>query len=310
MNKKLSAVIISATLLIPTTAHAALKSEVSITKPSVAIIDTGLDTSLPIFSGRIAQEVCILDWNTCPNGKNFMEGTGASVIPAKFINTNGFDHGTQMASVLMGSNKDINIVFIRIIGNTDTGARQIVTELAVVNALNWAYKNKDKYNIQAVTMAQGNHNLLPGTDYCPKTVNTQNQIKNLLSVGIPTFLPAGNVRDYKRIDWPACINESVSVGASTDYDEIPIWSNVDTNKTDFYALGQWEVTLPGNTIKNAVGTSISVQVAAAQWLEIKKNKPSLSYQQIYDLVSKTSLTIPNPTGLTGKLINTKAAING
>lgn len=310
MNKKLSAVIISATLLIPTTAHAALKSEVSITKPSVAIIDTGLDTSLPIFSGRIAQEVCILDWNTCPNGKNFMEGTGASVIPAKFINTNGFDHGTQMASVLMGSNKDINIVFIRIIGNTATGSRQIVTELAIVNALNWAYKNKDKYNIQAVTMAQGNHNLLPGTDYCPKTVNTQNQIKNLLSVGIPTFLPAGNVRDYKRIDWPACINESVSVGASTDYDEIPIWSNVDTNKTDFYALGQWEVTIPGNKTKNAVGTSISVQVAAAQWLEIKKNKPSLSYQQIYDLVSKTSLAIPNPTGLTGKLINTKAAING
>jgi len=310
MNKKISAAFIAAILIIPTTANAALKTEVNVSKPTVVVIDTGLDTSIPMFSGRIAQEVCILDWNTCPNGKNFMEGPGASVIPSKFINKNGFDHGTQMTSILLGNNSDINVVFIRIVGNTATGSRQIITELPIVNALNWAFNNKDKYNVQAVTMSQGNHNLFPGKDYCPKTVSTQNQIKRLISVGIPTFLPAGNGRDYKRIDWPACIDDSVSIGAATDYDEIPIWANVDVLKTDFYALGQWDATIPGNEIKSAVGSSVSVQIAAAKWLEIKKNKPSLSYSDIYDLMSKTSTVIANPTGLTGKLMNVTAALNG
>ena len=130
MNKKLIAALIAITLAVPTTAQAAgLQNRIDST-PSVAILDTGIDTSLPAFQGKIVQEVCILEWTTCPNGKSFMEGPGSASMPLALITKNGFDHGTFMTSVFVKTNPNVNIVFIKIIGNTATGARQNAGEAA------------------------------------------------------------------------------------------------------------------------------------------------------------------------------------
>lgn len=300
---------LATTVSLPATANAALKST-TLQTPTIAILDTALDTSIPAFQGRIAHEVCILEWNSCPNGQAFMEGTGSAVLPASVISKNGFDHGTQMVSAFLKNNSNANVVFVRIIGNSPQGSRQIANERTFINALDWVFKNKERFNIQAVSMSQSHHNLMPGANYCPATTTTESKIKEFVAAQIPVFFPAGNQRDYKRISWPACINDSISVGASTDYDEMPIWTNADINKTDFYALGIMSLTAPGNRSVNAVGTSISTQVAAAQWLTIKGAKPTLSYQQLYDLVLKTSKPIIGPRGLTGKMINLSGALNG
>ena len=227
MNKKLLVILLSTLLISP--AFVA-KAEPQAT---VAVLDTALDTSLPQFKDKIIYEACVLEWNSCANGKNFMEGPGSASMPLSQMQNNGFSHGTQMVDALLKTNPNAKIVFVRIIGATSNGTRQIANEKTFVNALDWVFNNKDKFNIQAVSMSQGHHNLALTSDYCPKTISTQSRIKNLVNAGIPVFLPAGNTRDYARIDWPACINESISVGASTDYEEIPIWSNVDINKTDY-----------------------------------------------------------------------------
>ena len=94
MNKKIITAILALIITLPATANS-----VEPTKPyTLAVLDTALDTSLPIFSGKIVHEVCILDWNSCPNGKSFMEGPGAASLPLNIISNNGFDHGTQMVS--------------------------------------------------------------------------------------------------------------------------------------------------------------------------------------------------------------------
>ena len=72
MNKKLITALIAITLAVPTTAHAAGIQNRTGSTPAVAILDTAIDTSLPAFQGKIIQEVCILEWTTCPNGKSFM----------------------------------------------------------------------------------------------------------------------------------------------------------------------------------------------------------------------------------------------
>lgn len=313
MNKKLLAVLTSILVIIPTTSQAAnkaIKLRNTTVAPSIAIIDTALDTSLPLFAGKIAYEVCILDWNSCPNGTNFMEGTGAAVLPFNIISKNGFDHGTQMASAAIQTNPDMNIVFVRIIGNTASGLRQNTSEKALVSALNWVYNNRDKFNIQAVSMSQSNHNLLAGTDYCPKTVDTINSVNNLLSVDIPSFFPTGNARDYARIDWPACISSSVAVGATDQYNAVAIYGNYDPLLTDFFALGTMKVYLPGNTTANAAGTSVATAVAASSYIKIKAAKPGLNYQQLRDLISKTAKPTSNSKVKSGLLINIGAAING
>jgi hypothetical protein len=307
MNKKLIIALLATSLLIPVSAHAADPAPAP--APAIAVLDTAIDDTLSIFQGKIVDEVCIIDWTTCPNGKNFMEGQGAAYMPPNLIKLNGFEHGTQMTSIVLAKNPNVKIVFIKIIGNTATGQRQISFESAVYNALNWVYANKDKWNIQAVTMSQGHHNLgAAGTDYCPKTPTTKASVQKLMSVGIPTFFPAGNGRDYQRLDWPACIDESISVGAVDQVGDITSYSNFDSSKLDFLALGNLTATLPGGTVVNVAGTSASTAVAAAQWVLVKQSKPSLSYADEYSLLTSKAVVATGRQGSAKKLIDLGASL--
>lgn len=230
-------------------------------------------------------------------------------MPANLITLNGFDHGTFMASVFVATNPNVNIVFIKIIGNTATGARQNAGEASVYNALNWVKANASKYNIQAVTMSQGMHNLgAAGTDYCPKTPTTQQSIKDLIAIGIPTFFPSGNGRDYTRIDWPACIDESISVGYVDQQNEISANSNNDTSKLDFFAPGFFTIAGPGNVSKNISGSSAAIQVAGAQWIKLKTAKPTYTYDQLLTALRSTASSTIGRQGTFTKLININAAI--
>lgn len=310
MNKKLITALIVITLSVPTTAHSGgLKNRLD-SVPAVAILDTAIDTSLPAFKGKIVQEVCILEWTTCPNGTSFMEGPGAASMPSHLITKNGFDHGTLMTSVFVKTNPNVNIVFIKIIGNNSSGLRQNAGEASVYNALNWVKSNASKYNIQAVTMSQGMHNLgAAGTDYCPKTPTTQQSVKDLIAIGIPTFFPSGNGRDYLRIDWPACIDESISVGHVDQQNEISTSSNNDTAKLDFFALGFFTIAGPGNVSKNISGSSAAIQVAGAQWISLKAAKPSYTYEQLLTALRSTSSSTVGRQGTFKKLININAALS-
>ena len=208
MNKKLLSVLTVILITITTTNATALVKNTSTLKststiPTLAILDTALDTTIPEIKARLIGEVCILDWPSCPNGTTFMEGENASLLPKEILSNREFNHGTQMFSSAMQSNPNMNILFVRIIGNTARGDRQITTARAIPNALNWVYNNKDKYNIQGVSLSQGHHNLLSRTDYCPVNVGLIDAITKLYSVNIPTFFAAGNGRDYKKIDWPS-----------------------------------------------------------------------------------------------------------
>lgn len=311
MNKKLITALVAITLAVTTiSANAASLQNKTVAQPTIAILDTALDTSLPIFKDRILFEACVTQFSTCPNGMAEMEGTNSATMPAQFISKNGFDHGTQMASLAVVANPNVKIVFVRIIGSNPNGTRQVAGEPTVINALDWVYRNKDRFNIQAVSMSQGHHNLgAAGTDYCPKTPITEGKIKSLADAGVPVFFPAGNNRDYVRIDWPACIKSSIAVGAVMPTNEVAIYSNFDLNLIDFFALGTTRATAPGGKTVNVGGTSAATVIAATQWATIKSAKPTLTYSQIYDLISSTSIPTKNSRVSGGKLINLSGAIS-
>jgi hypothetical protein len=303
MNKKLTtaliAIVASLTLAVPTASSAEQLTQT----PTLAILDTALDTSLPIFQGKIAQEVCILDWKSCPNGTNFQEGVGSSVIPLNIMSSKDFNHGTQMATAALKTNPNMKIVFIRIIGNTPAGARQTSGVQTVINALDWVIKNKDKYNIQAVSMSQGHHNLLPGLNYCPNNNKLPAYVSSLKLTGVPFFTAAGNGRDYKRIDWPSCIQDTISVGATDQIGEIASYSNNDDILLDFFANGSMPVYIPGGKEINAAGTSVSAQVAAAQWVSAKQKNSSYTFDSLIKMFNDTALVTKGRQGTFKKLIN-------
>jgi len=308
MNKKILLGLIALTLAIPSTSHANVKNR-TISVPTLAILDTGLDTSVPSIKDKLIYEVCILEWTTCPNGQSFMEGPGAASIPLQSITKNGFSHGTQMTSAAVSTNSNMNIVFVRIIGQNINGDRQITSEKTIYNALNWVYANKDKFNIQAVSLSQGSHVLGSSANYCPSTPETQKSINNLLLSGIPTFTAVGNNSDYKRIDWPSCIPEAVAVGAGSK-NGIETYNNYDPALLDFYSQGQMRVALPGNGLGWASGSSIAVQTAAANWIAIKQINPTYTVKQLSDLISSKSKVIKMGKRFpqTGKLFDLKSIL--
>jgi hypothetical protein len=309
MNKKIITALVALTLVLPTTAHAALKNQTIDSSPALAIIDTAVDTSIPEFAGKIVYEVCFIEWSTCPNGKTFMEGPGSAGMPLNFMQKNGFNHGTQMVSSALQTNPNMNVVFIRIVGNTVNGSRQTVSEQVVVSALQWVYNNKQKFNIQALSMSQGTSNFLSGANYCPNTPNTSSAITLLKNNGVPSFFPVGNSKNYKRIDWPSCIPDSIAISSTMPGDAIATYANFDPNLTDFFALGSLSVKNPGNSAVNGAGTSIAAQVAAAAWVGVKTKNPSMSYQEVYDLFSSKS-TMSQGRGAFGKVLDTWALLNG
>ena len=300
------------TLAIPTiSANAASLQNKNVAQPTIAILDTALDTSLPIFKDKILFEACVTQWSSCPNGLSEMEGTNSSTLKPEWISKNGFDHGTQIASIAVATNPNVKIVFVRIIGTSSTGLRQSTSEATVYNALDWVIRNKDKFNIQAVSMSQGHSaGRNPDPNYCPSTPITEGKINQLMTAGVPVFFPTGNARNYSKIDWPACIPSSVAIGATMPAETIAIYSNHDPLLTDFFALGQVKATNPGGRVVNVGGTSAATVIAATQWATIKASKPHLTYSQIYDLISAKSKTITMGKRFpqTGKLFELKSAL--
>jgi hypothetical protein len=310
MNKKLIMALVATLIVLPLSAKSA---EANTTQaPTIAIIDTALDTSLSLFKDRIAYEVCIVEFDVCPNGKPIMEGPGSAVIPADLMQKLKLEHGTQMASLAVKTNMTVKIVFIRIQGiDSRTKLAKPRGNKTVDMALDWIIANQSKFNIQAVSMSQSAYNVTrptfpfymtaAGTDYCPKYPATDQKVNQLVSMGVPSFFPTGNNADQSRIAWPACIPSSIAIGAVYDYGSVAEYSNRDNKLVDFYAQGNNMALGPNNQLTGTNGTSGATVIAATSWATIKSIKPGLTYTQIYDLIGSTSK--PSNALVAGKVVS-------
>lgn len=325
MNKKITSALVAVLLAVPATAQANLKNRTVGSAPTLAVIDTAINSNDPIFNGKVVHEVCILavSVNNCANGKNYMEGPGAALVPNNVLYSNkylpglGFDHGTVITNSAITSNSNMNIVFIRIVEYKADGTRGITGTDVVINAINWIINNKDKFNIKAVNMSQGHSRLLSGPNYCPKVPELELSINNLSSQGLPIFFPTGNGFNPSKIDFPACIPSAIAVGATevsdrglpTEKSVVASFSNNDNSLTDFFDNGFIDMNLNGKQSR-LKGTSISSARSAAGWVMLSSLKPNLKYNEIYDLLVKTSKSANNSRVKTSRVINIQGAING
>jgi hypothetical protein len=118
-------------------------------------------------------------------------------------------------------------------------------------------------------MSQGHHNLSSLSDYCPRSFMVEGVINKLYSQQVPIFLPAGNRGDKSRIDWPACLPLTFGIGALDQSRSIASYTNLDKNLIDYFELGNLRVLDANGTERNSEGTSISAQIAAAKWMQIR-----------------------------------------
>ena len=277
-------------------------------EPTLVIVDTGIDPTLPIFQGRLIYEVCILDWYLCPNGRTFQEGLGSATLKGSVANLNGFEHGTEMASIAVMRYPQLKFIFVRIVANNNSGNRLATSNDNVGRVLDWVQLNREKFNIRAVAMSQGSHQLLTDRKYCPSVPSVQKLVTRLKLDGVALFFPAGNQGDKKRIDWPACIPDSIAIGAINEKDEIPAYSNMDFAVVDMYALGNTSALVPGGRSITTSGTSISTQIAAVQWIQFVAKHPEATYSATFQALRTSGKLVFDAEYRFGRKIDLDAAL--
>ena len=259
-------------------------------KPAIAIIDTAVDTSKV---KNVVYEVCILYEIRCPNKNSFMEGPGAASLPAAQLYKNGFEHGTIMSLIASAVNKDMNIVFIRVVSMTNTGRQGYYDDKLVDQALKWVAANKTKFNIVAVSASVGSHQLKSMPNYCPINTSLRDTIISLQNIGVATIFAAGNNYDIDRVDYPACISEAIAVGSTGEQGNVELYSNGGKD-IDFYALGTYNTS-----VKRAMGTSAATAALAGYWAKSYKG----NYQATYDYLKSIAKPAENTKVKTNLFVN-------
>lgn len=252
----------------------------------LAIIDTGVDMSVPSIKNAIAYEVCISNYKSCPNGANLQEGAGSATITPSMLTNDAWSHGTYVASAAIQTDPTIKIVEIRCASLIQTNGFINCNENMLTTALNWVLSNKTKYNIGAVASPLGFV-----TSTCPTTVPYFDPITKLNAQGIATIFPTGNLFSIKEIQSPACLPGSIAVTAIDDKGIIPSFANY-SPRVDFASLGVMSLIGPANKVATKSGTSLSIATFGAGWLKVL-NQKNLSYTDQYKLIKNTSNNATN-----------------
>jgi hypothetical protein len=288
-------------LLIIILVLAGLSSPAQASTPTVAIIDVGFNTTS--FANNVVHEVCIVSVALCPNGTRLQEGTGAATVAANSLPA--FAHGTTMLSILTSVNPDAKVVLIRILGLNTNGRAGAYTIDDITTALRWVVTNGSKFNIKAVSISQGRVN-----GACRATPDLVNNIKTLTAANVAVIASTGNESNRINMAVPACIQETISVGATDNPEvkntgkgwdvsatpKVALYSNGSAS-TDFYTNGRFFHTAMNGTRQFSVGTSNATAAFAGMWM--KNLRPTIA--ETYDSFVSTATSTSNQW-LTGRYV--------
>ena len=271
-------------------------------EPSIALIDVGFNTE--VFKSNIIYEVCTIEYTTCSNKKNFMEGPGAASFgPSKNA---AASHGTQMLSIIVKVNPSAKVIPIRITGLTDAGNPYIYSLDAVKSSLDWIIANRVKFNISVVSLAQGKI-----FANCAMPKGMAEDLALLKANNVQVVVAAGNDSNRTTMMAPACSPDVISVGATDNPDPgskglawdkkakpyIARYSNGNSS-TSVYANARWYVTNLDGTTKFMVGTS-NAEASVASWILLHKGA---DWNATFQNLNTAATGIASNEWLTGKFL--------
>ncbi len=185
---------------------------------SVAVLDTGIDSSHPDLSDDVVAERCFCDDSPgprsgcCPNGRSSQSGAGSA--------QDDHGHGSEVSGVVtsagtvapVGVAPDAGIVAVKVLD------AQGVARFSDIDAgLDWVFVNRALYAIRAVNLSFGDGIEHSNPSVAPCTgSNTANLIEDLRAAGVAVFAASGNEGFDAGLELPACVPGAISVGGVYD----------------------------------------------------------------------------------------------
>lgn len=210
----------------------------------VVVIDSGIYSSHPMFSEKVALEACFTVANSCPNKTNKQIGKNAA-LPVDWHGSHVSGIAAGKASDIVGVAPDAKIIAVNVFDKDDSSS-----ETSIINALKWVKSISSTYKIAAVNMSLGTSRIYRST--CDNVSPSLTKIiHELYSLNVAVVVAAGNSYSLGMSN-PACISKVVSVAAISGSGNITSFSNI-SKDTTFAA--------PGLQIKSA-GSSDSYRLAS------------------------------------------------
>ena len=283
---------------------------------AVAILDTGVDKSHPFFSvpdNKIVAEACYSTTvsgtgtsSLCPGGA--AESTAAGSGRHCDTGIGGCEHGTHVAGIAaandgasnLGVAPDAGIIAVQVFSRFDDGssasqcaAYGMSSPCALtytsdqIKGLEHVYALRNQFDIAAVNMSFG------GGRYFVTCDNDARKaiIDNLRSAGIATVVASGNAGYRDSMAAPACISSAISVGATTNSDELAIFTNV-ASFIDLLAPGMAVVSsVPGGGTAAFSGTSMAAPHVAGAWAIYGQMAPAATVAETLAVFQSTGVVV-------------------
>ncbi|MEV0621284.1 S8 family serine peptidase [Nonomuraea sp. NPDC050404] len=308
----------------------------------VAILDSGIDNDHPAFGDRIVAQACFSATDTvdgskslCPNGSQFQIGDGAANAESEACMTGAPQpqyglcyHGTHVAGIAAGQKtadfaangvapkaKIIPVqVFSRFDNSPYCGTRptcilaydsSILTGMAYVDLL------ADQHNIASVNLSLGGGQYNTACD-TGDGADFKAEVDKLLAKGTATVVASGNNGFDASVSWPACVSNTIAVGATDKQDAVATFSNRGT-LLDVYAPGvAITAAITGNTSATLNGTSMASPHVAGAFAVLHQKRKHATVDQLLNTLKRTGKPITYPsagTEITTPRINLWSALH-
>ncbi|BCS34911.1 hypothetical protein TBR22_A41370 [Luteitalea sp. TBR-22] len=255
---------------------------------AVAVLDDGVEASHPAFGGRVVQEACfsgatVVANSQCPNGATSQVGLGAAAPCATCT------HGTHVAGIAAGNSgvaPDAPIVAVQVFSK-DALAYYSDILLAIDHVLTLA----DTMGIAALNLSIGSGSGLPTP--CDATSSSMYAaFAALRAAGIAPVVAAGNSgATTNGLEFPGCLSNAVSVGATDDADAVASFGNT-ASGMQLFAPGVGIVApVPGGGTAARSGTSMATPHVAGAWALLKQRLPTASVTAVLTALRSTGLSI-------------------
>lgn len=263
---------------------------------TVAVLDTGVETTHPAFAGRVAQEACFSTTSTanggsqslCPNGQ--AEQIGGNAARGCTAGVRGCDHGTHVAGIVLGDGGGVrgmapgaDLMAVQVFSRFNStsscnGSAPCVLAYTSdqIRGLEHVLAQAENFDIAAANMSLGGGQ---NTSVCDTDVRKET-IDALRALGIATVIASGNNGFSDAVSTPGCISTAITVGSSTKTDTLSGFSN-SADMVDLLAPGSGissAVFGGGSGIKN--GTSMAAPHVAGAFALAMASRPAASVSQV------------------------------
>ena len=203
---------------------------------TVAILDTGIDSSHRMLEGKIVSEACYSTNNpgttaksACPGGTIQEVGPGT----AEPCDVLGCNHGTHVAGIVAGKTifsgpqksysgvaKDANIIAIQVFTEYTnhpfcSGACPLTHPSDQIKGLERVLDLRNDFEIASVNLSLGAGRHISS---CDSTDLRKGIVEDLRNAGIAVIAASGNSKFSDGIAAPACLQNVVSVGSTNTSD--------------------------------------------------------------------------------------------